>query len=569
MNGGLRRGRQGEASLQWLAVRRPVLTLLLFSFLVFGIGLGRQAITEADEAYYAEAAREMVISGDWLTPHFNYEDRWQKPVLYYWLTAAVYLVTGPGEGAARFWSALSGAGLVLLVWAAARRMAATRSHAWLAGVITATCYGYFAMARAALPDLPLAFCITLAVSAVFAAFDAGEGSARRWWLLAGFAIGLGCLMKGPVAIVVTVLATALPWWLERRTIETRWSHLLAAAALAAVIAVPWYVGMVARHGMAYVDSFLVGDNIERFATTRFNDSRPIWFYLPVIAGGLVPWSAFGVAAAVSGLAALARRQWRPSRGDIRLLSWAIVPTLFFMASVGQQPRYVLPVLPPLAILTARAMGERIERALAGRPSPLLTISTWITAGLLVLCAALLYRLQPLLDKTPAELLASSAIGMAAGGAALAIVALRRAWGALPLTAAAAATALLLGLQFGVLAPGRPDAVEQMAAFVTAHRTANEPVGSLHAFTRNLIFYSGLKQLDLVDVAGANRFLAQDGRVLAMLPEADLAAASAGLPVAPRVLARVRHLNTANLRLRSVLNPDPDRELDTLVLVSNR
>lgn len=550
-------------------MRRPVLTLLLFSFLVFGIGLGRQAITEADEAYYAEAAREMVVSGDWLTPRFNYEDRWQKPVLYYWLTAAVYRVTGPGEGAARLWSALSGAGLVLLVWATARRMASTRPHAWLGGLITATCYGYFAMARAALPDLPLAFCITLTVSAVFAAFDASGRNALRWWLVAGLALGLGCLMKGPVAIVVTLLAVALPCWLERRTIDIRWSHLAAAAALAAVVAVPWYIAMVARHGMAYVDSFLVGDNIERFATTRFNDSRPVWFYLPVIAGGLVPWSAFGVAAAVAGLVALARRRWRPSRDDIRLLSWAVVPTLFFMASVGQQPRYVLPVLPPLAILAARAMGERIERALAGQPSPLLTISTWVTAGVLVLCAALLYRLQPLLDKTPAEMLASSAIGMAAGGAALAIVALRGAWAAIPLTTAAAGTAFLLGLQFGVLAPGRPDAVEQMAALVTAHRTAGEPVGSLHAFTRNLIFYTGLKQLDLVDVAGAHRFLAQDGRVLVILPEGDLAAAAAGLPAPPRVLARVRHLNTANLRLRSVLDPDPDRELETLVLVANR
>ena len=198
--------------LQWLAVRRPVLTLLLLSFVTFGIGLGRQAITEADEAYYAEAAREMVVSGDWLTPHFNYEDRWQKPVLYYWLTALVYLVTGPGEGAARLWSAISGIGLVLLVWAAASRNDSTREHAWLAGVITATCYGYFTMARSALPDLPLAFCITLAVAAVFAAFDAsaaagrgepsGSPGARRWWLIAGLATGLGCLMKGPVAIVV-------------------------------------------------------------------------------------------------------------------------------------------------------------------------------------------------------------------------------------------------------------------------------------------------------------------------------------------------------------------------------
>jgi 4-amino-4-deoxy-L-arabinose transferase len=550
-------------------VRRPVLTLLLFSFLTFGIGLGRQAITEADEAYYAEASREMVVSGDWLTPHFNYEDRWQKPVLYYWLTALVYLVTGPAEGAARLWSAIAGAGLVLLVWATARRAPSTRPHAWLAGAITATCYGYFAMARSALPDLPLAFCVTLTVSAVFAAFDAAGRTALRWWLLAGLATGLGCLMKGPVAIVVPVVAVMLPWWLERRSLHVRWRDVIAAAALGAVVALPWYAAMLARHGMAYVDSFLVGDNLERFTTTRFNDTRPVWFYLPVIAGGLVPWSAFSVAAAGAGLAALARRQWRPSRDEIRLLAWAVVPTLFFMVSVGQQPRYVLPVLPPLAILTARAIGERLEAARAGRPTGLLTAATWATSAVLVLLAALLYRLEPLLTGTPPALVAFATLSMAAGGAALAIVAVRRAWAALPLASAAAATALLLGFQFSVLAPGRPDAVERMAAFVVAHRAAGEQLGSLHAFTRNLIFYTGLKQLDLVDVAGAARFLAQDGRVLVILPERDLSAASAGLPAPPRVLARVRHLNTANLRLRSVISPDPAVELETVVLVANR
>jgi hypothetical protein len=121
----------------------------------------------------------------------------------------------------------------------------------------------------------------------------------------------------------------------------------------------------------------------------------------------------------------------------------------------------------------------------------------------------------------------------------------------------------------VLAPGRPDAVERMAALVAAHRTGGDQLGSLHAFTRNLIFYTGLKQLDLVDVAGAARFLSQDGRVLVVLLERDLAAVSSGLPAPPRVLARVRHLNTANLRVRSVLNPDPDKELETVVLATNR
>jgi 4-amino-4-deoxy-L-arabinose transferase-like glycosyltransferase len=520
-----------------------------------------------------------VVSGDWLTPHFNYEDRWQKPVLYYWLTALVYLVTGPGEGAARLWSALSGAGLVLLVWAAASRSASTRpvraagvgadAHAWLAGAITATCAGYFAMARSALPDLPLAFCITLTMSALFAAFDARGRAALRWWLVAGAATGLGCLMKGPIAIVVPALAIVVPWWLERRTLEVRWSYVAAAATLAAAVAMPWYAAMIVRHGMPYVESFLIGDNLERFTTTRFNETRPVWFYLPVIAGGLMPWSAFGVAAAVAGLWALARRQWRPSRDDIRLLSWAVVPTLFFMASVGQQPRYVLPVLPPLAILTARAIGERIAAARAGQRTPALTAATWITAILFVLLAALLYRLQPLLEETPAALLAFSAVVIAAGGTALAIIALRQAWTALPLASAAAATALLLGLQFCVLAPGRPAAVERMAAFVTAHRTAGEPLGSLHAFTRNLIFYTGLKQLDLVDVEGARRFLASDGRVLVVLLERDLAAVTAATPHAPRTLARVRYFNTANLRLRTLLRPEPDAELESVVLVTNR
>ena len=98
-------------------MNRPVLSLLLLSVFTFFLGLGRPAITDSDEGYYAEASREMVESGDWLTPRFNYINRFEKPPLYYWLTAAAYLFTGRDEGAARFWSAMSGVGVVLLTWA--------------------------------------------------------------------------------------------------------------------------------------------------------------------------------------------------------------------------------------------------------------------------------------------------------------------------------------------------------------------------------------------------------------------------------------------------------------------
>src|ERR1044071_5208502 len=142
----------------------------------------------------------MVESGDWLTPHFDYENRWEKPALYYWLTAATSVVAGPSEFAARLWSALSCVGLVLLTWAIARAMQQGEAGAWLAGAIVATCYGYFAIARSALPDLPLAFCITLGVFAVLRAVDADRASRTqiRWWAVAGLAAGLGFLVKGPI-----------------------------------------------------------------------------------------------------------------------------------------------------------------------------------------------------------------------------------------------------------------------------------------------------------------------------------------------------------------------------------
>ena len=88
--------------------------LLLLCGLTFVLGLGQPAITDSDEAFYAEAAREMVASGDWVTPHYDFEPRFQKPILYYWLTAAAYRAAGASEWTARLWSALSGVGLVLV-----------------------------------------------------------------------------------------------------------------------------------------------------------------------------------------------------------------------------------------------------------------------------------------------------------------------------------------------------------------------------------------------------------------------------------------------------------------------
>ena len=537
-------------------MRRPVLTLVLLSLLTFFFGLGRQAITDSDEGFYAEAAREMVESGDWLTPYFNYAQRWQKPVLYYWLTSATYVISGPTEWAARFWSALSGLGLALLTWRAARQFGP--AHAWLAGAIVATCYGYFAMARLALPDLPLAFCITLAIWAVL----------DNRWMLAGVAAALGFLLKGPVALAVPALVLLPVWWRERHAGVPRASAVASAAAVFLIIGLPWYLGMTATHGRAYLDSFFLGDNFERFATDRFNDPRPIWFYVPIVIGGMLPWGMYLLVLPWRRLAGVVRRTMRLTGEEWRLVIWAFVPLIFFTISIGKQPRYILPVLPPLAILLARSLMSRIEAPTAEGTRGL-AIGTWLTAALYAALAVLLFRARPLFI-TVSPTVATLAIGViAVASLVIAWLAASRHWHRLPAVMTACAAALLLAVQFGALAGIRPEPVEKMASLVREHRTSGQRVGEYQVFVRNLVFYTRFRQEELFDEALALDFLNSQEPVLLVVSAVELPRLTAISGVTTRTLGQVQYLDTANIRLRTLLNPIPEQDLETVLLITNR
>jgi 4-amino-4-deoxy-L-arabinose transferase-like glycosyltransferase len=553
--------------------RLGLATLLLFCFFAFFIGLGSQAITDADEAYYAEASREMVESGDWLTPRFNYQNRWEKPALYYWLTAATYLVTGPTEFAARFWSALSGVGLALLAWGIARHATGRLDVAWLAGAV-ATSFGYFSMARAALPDLPLTFCITLGTWAALRAADAaglrragpsGPATGTTWWMLAGASAGAGFLIKGPVALVVPAVVLLPIAWRERRRMQFDLRGIAIATLIAAVIGLPWYVAMWLQHGNAYLQSFFVGDNFERFATERFNDARPIWFYLPVLLGGLIPWSVYLVAFGVDAVARLRRRALRLDDTDWRLLLWAIMPIAFFTLSIGKQPRYILPVLPPLAVFVARGVMER-----AGRDRDrVLTAATWITAAMYAVLAYLFVRIEPLfIDASPTATWTAVCL-LGASAIALAGIAATSSWRVLPIATSVAGVLVLVSVWFAALAGNRPEAVERLATMIRSHRAAEEPIGVFDVFTRNLVFYTQAPQMQLYDVEQAGMFLHSPQRVLLVLRSADVAAVAAASGLTPRTIGEVRYLNTANIRLRTLLQPDPTTEIEMISVVSNR
>ena len=555
-------------------MHRITLPLLLLAALTFFAGLGRGAITDSDEAFYAESSREMVASGDWITPHYNYEPRFQKPILYYWLTSATYLATGASEMGARLWAALAGVGLVLVTAACARRWY-DEATGLLAAAIVATNFGYFSIGRMALPDLPLTFCITLSIWAALVSTLEQERSPRKFVVLAALGLGLGFLMKGPVGIIIPALVILPVLMIERRSIGLNPADLVIGFLIMLAVAVPWYVVMWALHGNDYLQSFFVGDNLERFATDRYNDPRPWWFYLPVVAGGLLPWTPLALVW-LGPVTQFIRGRRSVGTVDLRLLLWAALPLLFYSVSVGKQPRYVLPVLPPLAILLASSIVERTQewrgldgvRSMPRRAMPVMMGS--LTSGLFfVTLAVLLYRAQPLLINVQRTYTTIAAALVAIAGALVIMTAMSRNWRSAPIVIALAAAVALPAIQYGALSSGGDDTVRQMARLVQENRTAGEQVGTMGVFVRNLVFYSGIRTTDVITDDQARAFLSQADRALMIAPAEALDRLEQEHGLKVRRLAELRYFNEAGIRVRTLLWPDSSRDLTRVVLVANR
>ena len=565
--------------------------------LTFFVGLGRPAITDSDEAFYAQAGREMVETGDWVTPRYNGEHRFEKPVLFYWLVALAYLPAGAGEFAARLPSALAGLGLVLAAFACARRWY-DGDTALLAGAVTATSFGYVAVARQALPDLALACFITAATWAAFEALvvprPTGEG--RRGWLAAaGVALAAAFLTKGPVGVVLPALAVGPPavW----RCIAEGRSRTAGAgrdpygrsrtagagrplarlagdvgllALICLALTLPWFAAMTATHGTAYLDRFFIAENVQRFATDRYqHDPRPVWFYLPIVIGGLLPWSP------------LMLIFWRPLRGvmagvrrvgstEVRLALWALAPLLFYSISIGKQPRYVLPVLPPLAMLLARGLS----RALARQAAPGIGRDRLLAAGgtasglVLLLFGVAVARFGALLGDGPLAAVRIASVLIVLSGAGVALAALASRQRLLPAALAASTVVTALSLHYSVLPPRGPEPVERMAALIREAGADDMPYGRYRVFVRNLLYYVGRPHVDLFTPEQLHAFLDLPEPVLCVLPEADAEQARAD-GAAAYELGRVAYLDTGRLQFKTLLWPDPATDLQTVVLVTNR
>ncbi len=379
-----------------LAPQLQYVLLVLVSLALFLPFLWMMPITEADEAIYAEATREMVTTGNYLMPHFNTAPFYEKPIMTFWLQSASCKVFGVSAFAIRLPSAILSLLLVLILFAFLRHWLPARakddeelgrrSGAALMGALALASMPFIAVwAHAATMDIPITFFITLTVLALISADLEGHAAddpavglrrSRRWYLLAGVAAGLAILTKGPIGLALPGLIW-LVYHISQRNLlaEARRIPWLLTLLIVAAIGVPWYVATYYFDGPGFVQTFIVRENFGRFAgAAREGHGSPIYlrifYYLPIALLLLFPYSAALVREIITPAASAKSLGGDAILQRLRRFAWCWVAadlTLFSLSST-QLPSYIQAIAAGGAILFVLHM---LGRGVANETTPFL------------------------------------------------------------------------------------------------------------------------------------------------------------------------------------------------------
>ena len=344
--------------------------LLIPAVALLFLGLGANTIWDANEAFYADTPRQMVLSGDYVNPIFNGEARMNKPVLSYWVVAGLYKVFGLSLTVERFGIALGALGILLAAYLCGRAVRSPLTG-WLAVLIVVTAPRFVMFSRRIFIDIWVTMFMGLS-SGCFLLAEAFPERRRLWLGLMYVAIGLGVLTKGPVALVFPV-ATIGAWLLvERRLSDIKRLWIVPGALIVLAINAPWWGAIYAQHGMEPLQAFWLGENFGRYTEPMQPSERDVWFYVPVVIGDLFPWSIFVMVGLVTGVAALWSRVRNtdapsPDAASVShaikrfLMIWVALLVGVFSFSETKQDLYVFPIIPALAALAADAILTGLNR----------------------------------------------------------------------------------------------------------------------------------------------------------------------------------------------------------------
>jgi 4-amino-4-deoxy-L-arabinose transferase-like glycosyltransferase len=319
--------------------------------------LDARHLLPSDEGRYAEIAREMLASGDWVTIRYDGVKYFEKPPLQIWMTALAFKAFGIGEWQARLWVALCGAAGLIVTATAAARWYGKRVGVLTGLVLLATpawnIGGHFNSL-----DMGVSAALAFVLSGFLIAQHPAASSAtrRNWMLVAWAAMGIAILTKGLIGLVLPGLVLFIYAIAARDFSVWRRLHLGVGMIVMLAIATPWFV-LVSQRNPEFLHFFFVHEHLQRYLSPIHHREGSWWYFLPQLVLGFLPWLGLSWSMVKGVRSEPARQGFRPA---LLLGVWAATILVFFSFSSSKLPGYILPLYPALAILGASAL-DRLDR----------------------------------------------------------------------------------------------------------------------------------------------------------------------------------------------------------------
>ena len=339
--------------------QRWTIPLLVLAFIAFYLlPLGTHGLWIPDETRYAQIGQQILVDGNWITPHFMDLRYFEKPIAGYWMIAIGQAIFGENLFGVRIASAIATGLSVYLAYAVARRLWNDPRKSFACALVYMT-FGLIA-GQAGYSNLDPQFTLWVNLSMVALWFAVDSRSRRDRlisWAVLGFACGMGFMTKGFLALLLPVLI-ALPYMIWQKRFLELVKYGLVAMLVAAAVSLPWVLAVHAQEP-DYWRFFFWHEHIRRFAGDDAQHGRPWWFYLPLMVVSSLPWAAL--------LPVTFKDAWQNKRhaSVVFILLWLLLPLGLFSLSKGKLPTYIMPCMLPLALLLGHAMMQRVEQAKTG------------------------------------------------------------------------------------------------------------------------------------------------------------------------------------------------------------
>jgi len=332
-----------------------ILLLIAIGVILYCFKMGALSLTEPDEVFYAQTAKEMLQRHTWSVPYIFGQPQFEKPILYYFLLAAGFKLLGIGAATARIWSALFGILGMVLTYLLGKAIY-NRGTGFIAALVLATSFEYLSLSRAVLTDIVFSNLLLACLFSFYFGYLSPEK--RTPWFLLSFAFSaLATLTKGPIGIILP-LFIMFGFLLLRKELKIFFGkEIFQGIIIFVLVALPWYWWIYGKFGQQFINEFFIRDNISRFFFVAEHINNDTWYYYVLTAlGGFLPWSQF----LVLGLVKL---RWRQSvltdegKGILFLVCWVAVIFIFFSLAKSKLISYVFPIFPALAIVTGNYLYQ--------------------------------------------------------------------------------------------------------------------------------------------------------------------------------------------------------------------